>query len=386
MPRVDVDVPESPYAILVGPDFLRQVGPEMRALGLQGRVAIVTHPELPVIYPGVVHASLEEAGFEADMAFVPQGEESKSLAGLETLYHRFACMRLDRRSVVVALGGGVIGDLAGFAAATYLRGLDLVQVPTTLLAQVDASVGGKTAIDLPVGKNLVGAFHQPRLVVADIDTLRTLPPHELRSGLAEVVKYGVIADAALFAAIEQDAARIMAGEPDVLTPLVVRSCEIKADVVRQDPREQGLRAILNYGHTVGHALETVLGYGVITHGAAVAIGMSAAAWLSVRLGLLDADAAHQQDALLRRLGLPCLAVLREGREPEAWGIRTDRGITALPRPSVPALIEAMLLDKKTMGGQLRFVLARAIGSVEVREVAAEDVAAVLGAEGGCCAS
>lgn len=386
MPRVEVDLPECPYSILVGPDLLSQVGPEMQALGARGRVAVVTHPELPVVYPAAVHTSLEEAGFEAEMAFVPQGEASKGLAELETLYHRFACMRLDRRSVVVALGGGVIGDLAGFAAATYLRGLDFVQIPTTLLAQVDASVGGKTAIDLPMGKNLVGAFHQPRLVVADVHTLRTLPAHELRSGLAEVVKYGVIADAALFAALERDAERVIVGDPEVLTPLVVRSCEIKADVVRQDPREQGLRAILNYGHTVGHALETVLGYGVITHGAAVAIGMSAAAWLSVRLGLLDADEARRQDALLRRLGLPCLALLRQGGEPEAWGILTDRGVTPLNRPSIPALMEAMLLDKKTVGGRLRFVLANSIGSVEVREVAAEDVAAVLGAEGRCCVS
>jgi 3-dehydroquinate synthase len=379
MPRIQVDLRDNPYSILVGPGLLRQVGPEIRALGIEGRVAVVTHPELPVIYPAAVHASLEDAGLEAEMAFVPQGEGSKNLAALETLYRRFACMRLDRRSVVLALGGGVIGDLAGFAAATYLRGLDLVQVPTTLLAQVDASVGGKTAIDLAMGKNLVGAFHQPRLVVADVQTLGTLPLQELQSGLAEVVKYGVIADAGLFESLERDAERVLAGDPEVLTPLVVRSCEIKADVVRQDPREQGLRAILNYGHTVGHAIETVLGYGVITHGAAVAIGMSAAAWLSVRLGLLSAADAQRQDALLRRLGLPCLALLREGRAPEAWGILTDKGVTPLARPSLPALLDAMLLDKKTVGGRLRFVLARSIGSVELMEVTAEDVAAVLGA-------
>jgi 3-dehydroquinate synthase len=381
MPRVEVEIPDCPYSILVGPDLLQQVGQELRTLGAEGRVAIVTHPELPVIYLAAVHSSLEDAGYQAEMAFVPQGEQSKSLADLETLYHRFAAMRLDRRSVVVALGGGVIGDLAGFAAATYLRGVALVQVPTTLLAQVDASVGGKTAIDLPSGKNLVGAFHQPRLVVADVKTLQTLPAHELRSGLAEVVKYGVIADAGLFAALERDAEQIVAGAPEVLTPLVVRSCEIKADVVRQDPEERGLRAILNYGHTVGHALETVLGYGVISHGSAVAIGMSTAAWLSVRLGLLDPEEARRQDTLLRRLGLPCLALLRSESQPEAWGILTDRGITPLARPSIPALLEAMQLDKKTVGGRLRFVLARTIGSVEVREVAAEDVAAVLGAEG-----
>jgi 3-dehydroquinate synthase len=287
-------------------------------------------------------------------------------------------MRLDRRSVVVALGGGVIGDLAGFAAATYLRGLALIQVPTTLLAQVDASVGGKTAIDLPVGKNLVGAFHQPRLVVADVDTLRTLPPQELRSGLAEIVKYGMIADPALFELLEREADRILAGDPDLLTHLVVRSCEIKADVVRQDPDEQGLRAILNYGHTVGHALEAVLGYGVLPHGLAVAAGMSAAACLSARLGLLDASVAARQDALLSRLGLPTLDLLRDGASPAAWEAATARAAPCSVPPA--ALLEAMQLDKKTVGGQLRFVLARDIGVVEVREVRADDVLTVL--EGG----
>jgi 3-dehydroquinate synthase len=377
MPRVAVEVSGSPYEIVVGPDMLRHVGPELRALGMGGRAAIVTHPDLPVVYHAAVHTSLEGAGFQAEMAFVPQGEESKSLAGLETLYHRFAAMRLDRCSTVVALGGGVIGDLAGFAAATYMRGVSLVQVPTTLLAQVDASVGGKTAIDLPVGKNLVGAFYQPRLVVADVDTLQSLPERERRSGLAEVVKYGMIADAGLFAALESDAEAIAAGDLGLLTPLVVRSCEIKADVVRQDPHERGLRAILNYGHTLGHALEAVLGFGVLPHGYAVAVGMSAAARLAVRLGLLDARDARRQDELLRRLGLPTLGLLNTAPGPDAWRSVAAPKTSPLGRPSAAALLEAMLLDKKSMGGHLRFVLARGVGAVEVREVAAADVVAVL---------
>ena len=225
MPQVQVAIPGSAYAIQIGADLLAQVGPTLRELGLAGKAAIVTHPELPAAYTAAVHASLEQAGFEPEMAFVPQGEASKSLDGLERLYTRFAGMRLDRKSAVVALGGGVIGDLAGFAAATYLRGLALVQVPTTLLAQVDASIGGKTAIDLLCGKNLVGAFYQPRAVIADVGTLATLPPSELRSGLAEVVKYGVIADAGLFASLEREADRLVSGAPEPLTRVVVRCCE-----------------------------------------------------------------------------------------------------------------------------------------------------------------
>ncbi len=368
MPRVDVDLPGSRYPIHVGSGLLAEVGPLLSALGLSGRAAVVTHPELPPAYTAALHASLEQAGFQPEMAFVPQGEASKSLDGLEALYTRFARMRLDRRSTVVALGGGVIGDLAGFAAATYLRGVALVQVPTTLLAQVDASIGGKTAIDLPCGKNLVGAFHQPRAVVADIDTLATLPPVELRSGLAEVVKYGMIADAALFAALESDADRLLSGVPEVLTPAVVRSCEIKAEVVSQDPTERGLRAILNYGHTVGHALEALWGYGTVTHGAAVAIGMSTAARLAVRLGLLEPREAERQDNLLRRLELPTLA-------PAA--AKPAGSCAVPPLPPFAALLDAMRLDKKTLGGRLRFVLPRAIGTVEVREVSAEEIQPVL---------
>ena len=380
MPQVQVAIPGSAYAIQIGADLLAQVGPTLRELGLAGKAAIVTHPELPAAYPAAVHASLEQAGFEPEMAFVPQGEASKSLDGLERLYTRFAGMRLDRKSAVVALGGGVIGDLAGFAAATYLRGLALVQVPTTLLAQVDASIGGKTAIDLPCGKNLVGAFYQPRAVIADVGTLATLPPSELRSGLAEVVKYGVIADAGLFASLEREADRLVSGAPEPLTRVVVRCCEIKAEVVRQDPHEQGLRAVLNYGHTVGHALEAVLGYGAIPHGAAVAIGMSAAARLAVRLELLSPAAAARQDLLLQRLGLPTLTPdARSAVAAQQGGSAAPPGSPAdQPLPPLASLLAAMALDKKSVGGRLRFVLARAIGSVEVREVAVEDVEALLG--------
>lgn len=372
MPQVEVALPGSSYSIRIGPGLLSRLGPAVRELEAaagrrwSARVAVVTHPELPASYAETVCGSLRDAGFDPGVAHVPRGEASKSLPALAELYDCFAAMRLDRQSLVVALGGGVIGDLGGFAAATYLRGLALVQVPTTLLAQVDASIGGKTAIDLPAGKNLVGAFHQPCLVIADTTTLATLPPGELRSGLAEVVKYGVIWDAELFACLEQDGDRIRRAEPETLTRLVVRSCEIKAEVVRQDPHELGLRAILNYGHTVGHALEAVSGYGVVPHGEAVAIGMSAAGRLAVRLGILEPAAAARQDALLRHLGLPTLS-LPEG----------DRLPDPIDLPPVEDLLNAMMLDKKVVAGRLRFVLPRAIGTVELREVEAVDVAAVL---------
>jgi 3-dehydroquinate synthase len=279
------------------------------------------------------------------------------LTELSRLWEAFARLRLDRRSVVIALGGGVIGDLAGFAAATYLRGIDLVQLPTTLLAQVDASVGGKTAIDLPEGKNLVGAFYQPRWVVADVGTLASLPPRELRAGLAEVIKYGVIADETLFDFLERERDAVLAGEPERLAQIVLRSCRIKADVVREDEREGGLRAILNYGHTAGHAVEALAGYAGLLHGECVAIGMEAAARLSVRLGMLAPGDAERQRRLLEAYGLP--VALPPGQEPRA-------------------ILDAMRWDKKTVGDEIRFVLARGIGIVEWGCRAADDqVLAVL---------
>jgi 3-dehydroquinate synthase len=365
MPRVEVNLPGKEYTIHIGADLLSQVGPELRQLGANGKAVVVTHPEIPPAYRSAVIYSLERAGYQAGTVYVLEGEASKSLSTLGKLYSDLAAQQLDRQSTLVALGGGVIGDLTGFAAATFLRGVRLVQVPTTLLAQVDSSVGGKTAIDLPAGKNLVGAFHQPCLVIADMGTLHTLPSIELRSGLAEIVKYGVIADWSLFALLESDAARTLAGDEELLTRLVVWSCEIKAAVVIKDPHEKGLRAILNYGHTVGHALEAVLGYGVVRHGEAVAYGMSAAAQLAVRLGMLEAAVAARQDALLEHLGLPTM---------RTW----DSGPGHCHKlPDARLLLEAMKRDKKTLGGRVRFVLARSIGVVEVHEVADTQILAVL---------
>lgn len=311
------------------------------------------------LYGPAVLDSLRSAGYRVSSVDVPSGEENKSLAQLGRLYDAFAEAGLDRGSAVVTLGGGVVGDLGGFAAATYLRGIEFVQVPTTLLAQVDASVGGKTGIDLPAGKNLAGAFHQPRLVLVDLDTLRSLPEREFRAGLAEVVKYGVIYDSEFFDYLESNRAALESHQPDVLEHVIGRCCEIKAEVVGQDERESGLRAILNYGHTVGHAVEAVAEFAYL-HGECVSIGMRAANRLSERLTGLSPAESRRIEGLLEACGLP------------------TRLTTALPEES---LLRTMLRDKKVRSGELRFVLASRIGRVEVAPVpetlARESLAAIL---------
>jgi 3-dehydroquinate synthase len=347
-----VTLPGREYEIAIGPGALAGVGAALDRLQIGSRVALVTHSEIAALYGESVTASVATTGREIETLFVPEGESSKSLDELRRLYQGFIRLGLDRGSAVLALGGGVIGDLAGFAAATYLRGIDVIQLPTTLLAQVDASVGGKTAIDLPEGKNLVGAFHQPRWVAADSTPLATLPPRHLRAGLAEVIKYGVIADAGLFALLERDHEAILAGDPDALTEIVYRSCAIKADFVQKDEREGGLRAILNYGHTLGHAVEAAAQYEGLLHGECVSIGMVAAATIAVRLGLLAPADADRQRALLEAYGLPT-------RVPDTL----DRDV----------ILAAMRRDKKTRDGVVRFVLARRIGVVEIGHVVSEKV-------------
>jgi 3-dehydroquinate synthase len=344
MTTIQVELPGRSYPIVIGRGVLAQIGDWLERLSLGRKVAVISNPSVADTYGGALLDSLRRAARAVELLAVPAGEQSKSLAEAERLYLELARLRLDRSSVVVALGGGVVGDLAGFVAATYLRGIAYVQAPTTLLAQVDASVGGKTAVDLPVGKNLVGAFHQPSLVLADMDTLATLPPRELRAGLAEVIKYGVIADAALFDMLECDPDPVLAADPNTLIELVKRSCEIKADVVTQDERESGLRAILNFGHTLGHAVEALSGYTDLLHGEAVAIGMTAAAEIAARLGMLDRPAVNRLRRLIERYGLP----------------------TEVP-PSLDreAIIQTMQLDKKTQDGRLQFVLPTRIGAVEI---------------------
>jgi 3-dehydroquinate synthase len=285
---------------------------------------------------------------------LPDGEAHKTLDAVARVFAALADLKASRDATIVALGGGVIGDLAGFAAACWMRGIAFVQMPTTLLAMVDSSVGGKTAVDLPQGKNLVGAFHQPRAVVVDTATLATLPPRELRSGMAEVVKYGALGDAPFFAWLEQHADALLARDPALIAKAIASCCRHKAGIVARDETEQGERALLNFGHTFGHALETAVGYGSLLHGEAIAIGMVLAARLSSRLGLAASDDTYRLEGLLKRCGLP----------------------TALPA-SIDAqrLLELMRLDKKNLSGRLRLVLWRGVGRAAI--VPDIDEAAIL---------
>src|SRR5437867_6556066 len=267
---VNVGLGNRSYSILIGSDLLRKIGIECQRLKLACRCALISDQNVAPAYASRCMADMVAAGFEPILISITAGEKAKSLKTAAQCYDQLAAHRLERSSFIVALGGGVVGDLAGFVAATYLRGVAFIQVPTTLLAQVDSSIGGKVGVNLKTGKNLVGAFYQPRLVVCDLDTLMTLPPREFRAGLAEVIKYGIIYDVALFERLERDLPRLLERDPETLAAIVARCCEIKAEVVRQDETESGLRAILNFGHTIGHALEAVSGYGKYLHGEAIA--------------------------------------------------------------------------------------------------------------------
>jgi 3-dehydroquinate synthase len=323
-------------------------------------VLIVTDGHVCDQHAAPVGASLHLAGFKCEIAVLEPGEQTKSLSAAASLYDRLVEMKADRQTIVVAVGGGVIGDLAGFVAATYARGLPFVQVPTTLLAQVDSSVGGKVGINHPQGKNLIGAFHQPLGVFLDTSALDTLPVRDYRSGLAEVVKYGVILDADFFQFLEANTAGLSLRAPDVLRHVISRSCRLKADVVERDEFERtGLRAVLNYGHTFAHAFEALAGYGELLHGEAVSIGMVYASRLAARLGRIDPSLTARQVALFEALGLPA-------RLPDS--IRPDAG----------DVLDRMRLDKKTTGGRLRFVLPSRLGHVELVDGVPEaDVRGVL---------
>jgi 3-dehydroquinate synthase len=342
---VNVPLGSRSYDIQIGEGLLAYLGKECARLGLGQRCAIITDTNVGPHYAKSAQSVLAQAGFDSFVVTVPAGETSKSLRTVQSCYDQLAAQRLERKSFIVALGGGVVGDLAGFVAATYLRGLTFVQVPTTLLAQVDSSVGGKVGVNLKAGKNLVGAFYQPRLVLCDLATLSTLPDREYRAGLAEVIKYGVIHDAAFFERLERDMSLLLGREPKTLTEVVARCCEIKGEVVGQDETEGGLRAILNFGHTIGHALEAVSHYGKYLHGEAISLGQIAAARLSAELlGFPQADVERIR-VLLRRAGLPTLLLLNADERPK--------------------LLAAMKLDKKVSNGEVKFVLARSIGHVEI---------------------
>jgi 3-dehydroquinate synthase len=344
MRTVEVSLGTRSYPIYIGQKVLSDLGRHCARLALGRRCAIVSDQNVAPLYSAAAAASLRQVGFEPVLVVVPAGEKSKCLKMVERCCEQLARHRLERSSFVVALGGGVVGDLAGFVAAAYLRGIGFVQAPTTLLAQVDSSVGGKVGVNLAAGKNLAGAFYQPRLVLCDLAALRTLPAREFRAGLAEVIKYGIIYDAALFGRLERDLPRLLRQDPAVLAQVVARCCEIKAEVVRQDETETGLRAILNFGHTIGHAIEAISGYGAYLHGEAISIGQVAAAKLSVRAAGFPAAGAERVEKLLSRAGLPVKINLSARRR--------------------AALVEKMRLDKKVAGGEIKFVLARRLGQVE----------------------
>jgi 3-dehydroquinate synthase len=356
---VDVELGSRSYQIKIGPGLLPDLGRHCAGLGLGKRCAIITDTNVARTYGARARRALTATGFDAVHLTVPSGETAKSLKTVQTCYDQLAAHRLERRSFIVALGGGVVGDLAGFVAATYLRGIPFVQVPTTLLAQVDSSVGGKVGVNLKAGKNLVGAFYQPRVVLCDLDALVTLPKRELRAGMAEVIKYGIIYDAELFRRLERHIEEMLDLEPQLLGAVVARCCEIKADVVRQDETESGLRAILNFGHTIGHALEAISNYGKFLHGEAISIGQVAAAKLSSEVLGLTADEARRIRELFRRAGLP-----------------TELKLTFAQRKT---LQKAMGVDKKVSSGEIKFVLARRIGQVEFgRKVPEQTLQEVLG--------
>jgi 3-dehydroquinate synthase len=340
---VKVPLGNRSYEIQIGGGLLANLGASCSRLKLGSRCAIITDTNVGKRFAKPAFNSLARAGFSPALIVVPPGESAKSLKFVQSCCDQLAVHRLERTSFIITLGGGVVGDLAGFVAATYLRGIAFVQVPTTLLAQVDSSVGGKVGVNLKAGKNLVGAFYQPRLVLCDLDTLQTLPEREYRAGLAEIIKYGIIYDAKLFAQLEQDFPKLLRRDHETLAAVVARCCEIKAEVVGQDETEGGLRAILNFGHTIGHAVEAICGFGKFLHGEAISIGQIIALNISRRASGLSKRDADRAINLFKRAGLP-----------------TQIRLNSVQRRK---LFAAMRLDKKVRSGEARYVLAKKIGEV-----------------------
>jgi 3-dehydroquinate synthase len=363
---VAVGLGERAYEVAIGPGLLAEAGQRIAPLARRGRLAVVSDETVWGLHGAAFTASLEAAGVAVHPVVVAPGEQTKSFEGLADLTDALLALALDRGDLVAAFGGGVVGDLTGFAAAIYKRGIDFVQIPTTLLAQVDSSVGGKTAIDTPRGKNLVGAFHQPRLVLADLDLLSTLSDREMRAGYAEVIKYGLLGDFGFFEWLEANGAGVLAREADALAHAVARCVEMKAEIVAEDEKEQGRRALLNLGHTFGHALEAETGYGAaLLHGEAVAAGQALAFRFSAEQGLCARQDATRAAGAIGEAGLPT-------RLEEIPGHPFDAG----------RLVQHMAQDKKAEGGRLTFVLARALGDAFVaRDIDAGAVTRFLLSEG-----
>jgi 3-dehydroquinate synthase len=353
MNTVQVDTPGGRYPIHIGPGRLDRLAQSVP--GDATAIAIVTDTTVADIYLERAEQALAATGKTISRVVLPEGESSKNWQTLNLIFDGLLQSRYDRKCVLVALGGGVVGDMVGFAAASYMRGVRFIQVPTTLLAQVDSSVGGKTAINHPLGKNMIGAFHQPIAVEIDTDVLQTLPEREISAGLAEVIKYGAIIDAEFFAWCEQNVTKLRELDADAIAHAIRRSCELKAYVVSQDERESGLRAILNFGHTFGHAIEAGLGYGHWLHGEAVGCGMVQAAELSALTHGLSADSVARVRALVEAIGCP----------------------TAPPELGLERWIELMQVDKKAEGGALRFILVPELGQARFESVPLEAVKQVL---------
>ncbi|SHK07642.1 3-dehydroquinate synthase [Desulforamulus aeronauticus] len=344
MRTVRVELASRSYPIYIGTGLLQQLGEQLAALSLGKKILLVTDTQVGLLYGNKVKDLLSGVGFSVTMVQIPAGEPSKTLEQAAKLYDAAFAFGLDRTCAVLALGGGVVGDLAGFVAATYMRGIPFIQVPTTLLAQVDSSVGGKVAVNHPRGKNIIGAFYQPKLVLIDVSTLHTLSAKELRAGLAEVIKYGVIWDAEFFSWLEENSINLLKLEPEALEYAIETCCKIKAAVVEQDETEQGSRAILNYGHTVGHALESLTNYERYLHGEAVAVGMVAAARLALQQGLLSKHDYQRIHSLLDRVDLP----------------------TAIPADLKPeSITRLMFYDKKVNNGKLTLILPLGIGKAKI---------------------
>ncbi|MTI81192.1 MAG: 3-dehydroquinate synthase [Firmicutes bacterium] len=339
------------YDIVISGGLIEKTGQYVQELKLGKKVLLVSNPTVMNLYGETVQRSLREAGFKVTAAEVPDGEEAKSLLQAEKLYDVMFDAGLDRQSPVIALGGGVVGDLAGFVAATYMRGVPFIQIPTTLLSQVDSSVGGKVAVNHPQGKNIIGAFYQPKLVLADTNTLNTLDKRDVLSGLAEVIKAAIIKDAKFFSWLEENINQVLELKPDSLAFIIEKSCGIKVKVVEEDETEQGQRAILNYGHTIGHAVETLNGYGNYRHGEAVAIGMVVEAYLAQELDLIDIEVVRRIESFIKKAGLPTEI---------PTGMHQDD------------IIASMYKDKKTVGGALTFALIKEIGNAVIKNNVPEE--------------
>lgn len=343
MQTYTVELGDRAYPIHIGAGLLSDMDLVLPHLP-QKRVALITNEVVAPLYLDMVRGALERAGVKVVTVVIPDGEKYKQWETLNKVYDQLLAARCERGTTIIALGGGVVGDVSGFAAATYQRGAPFIQMPTTLLAQVDSSIGGKTAINHPLGKNMIGAFYQPKVVISDMQTLLTLPERELKAGLAEIIKHGLISDAEFFAWLENNVERILARDMEALTHAVFRSCEIKGAVVVRDETEQGDRALLNFGHTFGHAIENGMGYGSWLHGEAVAAGMALASDLSMQLGMLQSADTGRIRKLLLRAGLPV----------EVTGISREK------------MRDLMSLDKKSRDGNLRFILLEHIGSAVIR--------------------